>query len=115
MTRRARASGAAAPRARFVPQLEAVNNDDRITELGGVLESRLAEIRFPLAESDEHDIRQRVCEYTRELRRLGVPPNSIILAVRLVASQAAKHPTSSRFTAPGDADSRNELIVQMVQ
>ncbi len=103
-----------ASRARFVPQFEVVNNYDRVTELGSVLESRLAEIRFPLAESEELEIRRHVCEYTKELRCLGVPPKRIILAVRFMASQAAKQPTLSRFTAPDYADNRDELIVQMV-
>jgi hypothetical protein len=55
---------------------------DRAAEIGGALQARLSEIRFPLDPPIEREIQRHVCAYADELKALGLPPERVVVAVK---------------------------------
>ena len=91
-----------------------MNEYDRAAELGGALQARLADIRFPLTPAVEREIQRHVCDYADELKARGLPPERVIIAVKYTAKEAGVYATSAHLAAARDLDGKDKLLVDMV-
>lgn len=91
-----------------------MNEYDRAAELGGALQALLFDIRFPLTATREREIQEHVWDYADELKRLGQPPERVIVAVKYTANQAGINGTRL-LTSSRALDERNKLLVDMVR
>ena len=87
---------------------------DRAAELGGALQAHLREVRFPLTAPVEREIQRHVCEYADELKRVGQPPERVIMAVKYTANEAGIRATRAQLINPRDLDGMDKLLVDMV-
>jgi hypothetical protein len=91
-----------------------VRDYDRAAEIGGALQARLAEIRFPLEPPIEREIQRHVCAFADELKDLGLPPERIILAVKRAANEAGIYSTMRLSGFTYDLDGGDKLLADMV-
>lgn len=87
---------------------------DRVAELGGALQTSLADIRFPLTAPIEREIQRQVCEYVDELKGLGLPPERVLMAVKYNANQAGIYATQRLVTPQDQLHGKDKLLVDMV-
>ena len=87
---------------------------DRADQLGGALQSTLGELTFPVTPTVQDNIRRQVCDYADELKALGLPPERIIIAVKLTANNVGMRPSRYAGTA-ASLDATDKLLVDMVR
>lgn len=92
-----------------------MNDYDRAAEIGGALQARLANISFPLDATVEREIQRLVFEYTAELRRVGQPPERVLMAVKYTANQAGIYATARLASSQVQLEGRDKLLVDMVK
>jgi hypothetical protein len=91
-----------------------VTDYERAAEIAGALQASLVEISFPLTAPVEREIQRQVYDYADELKRLGQPPERVIVAVKRVANEAGVRSTSRIVPSPALLEGKDKLLVDMV-
>jgi len=92
-----------------------MRDSKHVAELAGPLKAHLSTIRFPLSAAVRREIRIEVCEYAARLKELGIPPERVLVALKSVATEAGVKSTPSISFLPADLDSKEELLVDLVE
>ena len=83
-------------------------------KIASALQARLSEVTFPLDPLTERAIRRQVCDYADELKRLGLPPERVIVALKRLANEAGVVSMSRTIATPKALDGHDKLLVDIV-
>lgn len=83
-------------------------------QIAGALHAGLSQVTFPVTPFVQSKVRLQVCEYTDELKALGVRPERVIIAVKRVAREAGIVSESLVVPTSQPRDGKDKLLVDLV-
>src|SRR5262245_24967852 len=86
----------------------------RVAAMAKSLTARVAAVQFPLSRFAERESQRCFWAYADTLKKVGLPPERVVMAVKRVASEAGVHATSRITTMPTELDGRDKLLTDMV-